>query len=189
MPLNRQCLLATTLAFAILGTVSLRVVADDSVEYAVKAAYLSKFGIYVTWPDATFRTSDDPLNICIVGQDPFGAALDQAILDKSIDAHPIHVQRVSAYDPVPVCHILYVNDDDDYIEQGVLESARGRAILTVTDGRGDLPPSGVVDFVVVDNRVRFTIDRDAAQQNGLKIGSKLLQLALNVKQASAGAPP
>ncbi len=177
------------LACAILGVVSVRVVADDSVEYAVKAAYLSKFGIYVTWPDSTFQTSDDPLNICVVGEDPFGAALDQAVQDKSIDTHPVQVRRVSAYDPIPVCHILYVNDEDDYTEQGVLESARGRAVLTVTDGRGDLPPPGVVDFVVVDNRVRFTIDRDAAQQNGLKIGSKLLQLALNVKQASAGAVP
>ena len=46
--------------------------AAEPLEYAVKAAYLTKFGIYVEWPGLA---PGAPLNLCIAGADPFGKAL------------------------------------------------------------------------------------------------------------------
>ena len=52
-------------------------------EYAVKAAYLYNFAKYVEWPSAVFTRPDAPMAICIVGENPFGAALS-ALAGKAV---------------------------------------------------------------------------------------------------------
>jgi hypothetical protein len=61
-------------------------------------------------------------------------------------------------------------------------------VLTVTDAA----PSGVhgiVNFVLLDDRVRFEIDLGQAARNGIAISSKLLSLAVTVQPAPAGRQP
>jgi hypothetical protein len=143
----------------------------DSMEYAIKAAYLYKFGIYVEWPQHAFPSPTSPLYLCIVGEDPFGAALDAAVNGQRIETHPIVIRRVKTLARDTVCHILYANAAD--LQH--VETARN-GVLTVSDARG-----GIINFIIKDNRVRFDIDDEAAAQSGLNISSKLLGIALNVK--------
>lgn len=145
----------------------------DSLEYTVKAAYLFKFGIYVDWPSGTFSSPSSPLNLCIVGDDPFGATLDAAVSGQRVDNHPVVLQRLRTLTRDAGCHIAYAASADALRN---IDAARGSGVLTVSDGHG----ASIIGFVVKDNRVRFTIDEQAAAQNGLTISSKLLGLALNV---------
>jgi hypothetical protein len=145
----------------------------DSLEYAVKAAYLYKFGIYVEWPPGAFASPTSPLNLCIVGEDPFGTALDAAVNGQRIESHPIVIRRMKTLAHDAGCHILYANAPDVHRNA---EAARN-GVLTVSDVRG----VGIINFVVKDNRVRFDVDDEAAAQSGLTISSKLLGFALNVK--------
>jgi hypothetical protein len=151
--------------------------AGESVEYAVKAAYLYKFGIYVEWPEGAFASAVAPLNLCIVGDDPFGATLDNAVNGQHIDKHPISVRRLKAVERNSGCHILYLGFDDAQRTDQALATLRGQPVLTVGNG----PDGGIITFIISDNRVRFNIDEEAAAQNGLVISSKLLSLALHVK--------
>jgi hypothetical protein len=57
----------------------------------------------------------------------------------------------------------------------------GAAVLTVTDAAPDDRSRGIIDFVVQNHRVRFTIDDRAAAENGITISSHLFSLALSVK--------
>jgi hypothetical protein len=59
---------------------------------------------------------------------------------------------------------------------------RGSGTLVITDARAE---GGMIHFVVKDNRVRFTVDDEAAAQGGLTISSKLLNVALAVKARGA----
>ena len=45
-------------------------------EYEVKAAYLLNFARYAEWPASPPADATDDLVICVLGRDPFGAALD-----------------------------------------------------------------------------------------------------------------
>jgi len=149
----------------------------ESVEYAVKAAYLYKFGIYVEWPASAFASPVAPLNLCIAGDDPFGVTLDNAVSGQRIDKHPIAVRRLKTADRNAGCHILYLGFDDAQRIEQALATLRGQPVLTVGDGHD----GGIITFVISDNRVRFNIDEEAAAQSGLVISSKLLSLALHVK--------
>jgi len=153
----------------------------ESLENAVKAAYLSKFGLYVEWPDTAFSSPSSALTLCVVGEDPFGAALDKTAADQRVDGRPIVVRRLKTVGRDSGCHILYIGGSDAPHTRQTIDTVRGSSVLTVSDARGT-QVGAIINFVVKDNRVRFDIDDEAAAQNRLTISSKLLSLALNVKR-------
>jgi hypothetical protein len=155
---------------------------NEALEYAVKAAYLSKFGLYVEWPRAAFSSPSSALNLCIAGEDPFGATLDKAVADQRIGNRAIVVRRLKTVARDSGCHILYVGGSDRRQIRQVIDAAQGNSVLIVSDGATPPPPGSIIHFVVKDNRVRFDIDDEAAEQNALTVSSKLLSLALNVKR-------
>ncbi len=144
-------------------------------ENAIKAVFLFKFGDYVEWP-----STGAAITICIVGDDPFGSALDKAVEGQTIHALPIIVRRVSEVPHDAPCQILYVTDPDPNRASAIVSALRGANVLTVSDAAAN----GIVRFVIQDNKVRFEINEQAAFDNGLVISSKLLKLALSVKPRS-----
>ena len=148
-------------------------------EYAVKAAYLYKFAPFVEWPPRAFTGVSSPFVICVIGQDPFGAVLDEAVRGQRVDGRTIQVRRIASADPAG-CQILFIGRASPQVTAQVLRAVAGQALLTVSDERGDTP--AMIQFVVRDGRVRFRIDAAAAEANGLPISSKLLGLALSVRR-------
>jgi len=152
--------------------------ANEPLEWAVKAAYLAKFGFYVEWPREAFDGPTGPLNLCVVGEDPFGNLLDDAVAGQRIDGRPISVKRLKSVARGSGCHIAYVGNE--VRTAAIIDGVRGSPTLVVTDA-GGAAPGGVIQFVLKDNRVRFAIDDEAAAQHGINVSSKLLSLALSVK--------
>lgn len=151
-------------------------------EYALKAAFLSKFGLYVEWPDPAFSSPASPVNLCVAGEDPFGEFLDKAVAGERINGRNIVIRRLKTVGRDSGCHILYIGGSDVQRVGQIIKSVRGSSVLTVSDVRGSTAGAGIIGFVIKDNRVRFDIDDEAAAQNGLVLSSKLLSLALNVKR-------
>jgi hypothetical protein len=146
-----------------------------SLEYAVKAVYLTKFVPFITWPDNVFASPASPVTICVLGRDPFGGKLDQAAAAKA-GPRPLAVRYLSDYDPAASCQLLFLGQDAD--APSVLAATAKRPILTVTDS--GLEAHGIISFVIDANHVRVDIDDAAAQNAGITISSKLLSLARHV---------
>ncbi|HWY61463.1 MAG TPA: YfiR family protein [Rhizomicrobium sp.] len=153
--------------------------AQTSLEYAVKAAYLTKFAPFVDWPDTAFASASAPVTICILGTDPFGDAIDKAAARSAAgNGRPLAIRRISSADAANGCHIVF--DGDPGV--GSLDSLSGKPVVTVTDSTA--PAHGVIRFVTLDNHVRFDIDDAAAARSGIRISSKLLELAHSVTRRS-----
>ena len=157
--------------------------AGASLEYGIKAAYLSKFAAFVEWPDKTFASADSPINVCVSGADPFGATLEQVAAGQRVGGHPIAIRRLSAIAAASGCQIAFLGGSGEQSVAQALAATHGEAILTVTDAAADPHDHGIVSFVIVNDRVRFEIDNGAAEQNHVVISSKLLSLAVAVKGA------
>lgn len=153
--------------------------AAQSLEYAVKANYLYKFAPFVEWPPRAFASATTPFKICTLGEAPFGTALDEATQGQRVGEHPVVVHRLTTVTPADGCHVLYVGRSN--VAEEALRSVRGHPVLTVTDS-SQAVTGGVVHFVLHRGRVRFTIDTAAARAQGLAISSKLLGLAVNIRQ-------
>jgi len=150
--------------------------------YAVKAAFLYKFGLFVEWPESAFSSPDSPVNLCIVGEDPFGKSLDAVVAGAQVNGRNVVVRRLQTVGRNPSCHILYAGGSEEQSKSQIIETVRGSNVLTVSDGRLSGADSGIINFVIADKRIRFDIDDEAAAQNKVVISSKLLNLALNVKR-------
>jgi hypothetical protein len=77
-------------------------------EYRVKAAFLMNFTKFVDWPPASFSSETAPFSICILGSDPFGAALDNIVDGEAVDSHKLVVHRFGQTPQPGVCKVLFV---------------------------------------------------------------------------------
>lgn len=157
-------------------------IADESLEYGVKAAFLYKFGSYVEWPSTAFESPNSPITLCVLGSnDEFISTLEKVIGTENINNRSVIVRPIKTVDRSLGCHILYIDSVDAPYSPHIIDSLRGSNVLTVNN---DGVP-GIIDFVIANNRVRFNIDDEAAAQNGLTISSKLLSVALKVKKRTS----
>lgn len=147
-----------------------------ALEYAVKANYLVRFAAFVEWPSRAFAQPRSPVVICVVGRDPFGAALETAARDQTAHGRPLAVRRPGTAEAAAGCHILYVGRGGQHL---VPADVPPRAVLLVTDAT-TARDRGMIHFVVSGGRVRFHIDLQAASRARLSISSRLLNLALSV---------
>lgn len=161
---------------------------DRSLEYAVKATYLYKFVPFVAWPTGAFTAPASPFEICIVGESRFAGLVADGIAGQSAEGHSLAVRRVTTTADENGCQVLFVSSADAAVVNAALAAVRGKPVLTVTDAA----PSGergIVNFVLLGDRVRFEIDLGAAARNGIAISSKLLSLAVTVQPAAATRQP
>lgn len=177
--LARFSFVSMMLTFAVITTANAQSQAD---EYAIKAAFLYKFGLFVQWPTTAFSSLGSAVNLCIVGDDPFGNSLDTVVAGQQINGRDVVIRRMKTVEPNSPCHILYAGGSEEQSKAEIIDTVRGSNVLTVTDGPTSRP--GIIHFVVANNRIHFDIDEEAAAQNELVVSSQLMNLALNIKQRS-----
>lgn len=159
--------------------------AEASLEYAVKAAFLYNFAHFVEWPSEPAAPS--PFVIGLLGEDPFGAALDKAVEGKTVRGRSLVVRRFAKLEDLAPCPILFVGASEAPRLSLVLARLRGSPVLVVGDADGFAREGGTVGFFIEDNRVRFEINLNAAGAAGLKVSSRLLAVA-RVVPSKPGSP-
>jgi hypothetical protein len=166
--------IAATIGLGLLPALACGQSAD---EYQVKAAFLFNFARFVDWPPQTFKHPGDPMSICVLGTNPFGRALDEAVSGKSIEGRKFVVRLVPDIPQAGGCQILFIASR----EKKILQSATLVGVLTVGESEGFTAGGGVIGFKLEGGKVRLEINVDAAEQRKLRISSKLLSLAQIVK--------
>ena len=146
-------------------------------EYQVKAAYLFNFLKFVEWPADAFTDSLAPIVIGVVGDDPFGGALPEVVIGKTVQGRDLVIRKYHASENLRGASILFISASEKKRLPQILTSLRGASVLTVADMDGFLDEGGMIQFLFEDDRVRFAIDVGAASRARLKISSKLLSLA------------
>jgi hypothetical protein len=152
-------------------------------EYAVKAAFVFKFGEYIEWPAATFADAGSPLRIGVSGADAMAGELERIVAGRTMAGRPVQVRRLAPGDPVDDLQLLFVGGAAGDVA-AVLGAQPGRAILTVTEVPGAMPAGSMINFVVVDAKVRFDVALPPAEARQLKISSRLLAVARRVSGRS-----
>jgi hypothetical protein len=157
-----------------------------SPEYEVKAAFLYNFAKFVEWPTDTGLPAGSSLELCVLGEDPFGEALDRTVAGKVIDDRTLAARRLGSVQDVPGCAILFVGASEGRRLAEVLGHLRGRPVLTVSDADGFAEAGGMIGLFIENSRVRFAINVGAAASAHLTISSRLLSLARIVQSGPEG---
>jgi hypothetical protein len=180
--LARRWVLVALCAATVMGATGRAAAAEDRLEPAVKSVYLFKFADYVEWPEGTFKSPDAPFVICVLGRDPLGSSLDEAVRGRSVGGRPIVVRRIDHASLCGDAQGMFVSSVRADRRDEIAAALGSRGVLTVADkGAG---AGAIIQFVIEDDKVRFEIDADAARRAGLKLSSRLLSLATSVKRTT-----
>jgi hypothetical protein len=151
--------------------------AEAPTEYQVKAVFLYNFSHFVEWPAQVFTAANGPFVIGILGNDPFGVRLDEAVRGEQIDQHPLVVRRFHNIGEIGDCQILYIDRSESGQLRQILAALDHRGTLTVSDLDGSSERGVMIQFTTENNRIRLRINVDSARAAGLTVSSKLLRPA------------
>jgi hypothetical protein len=151
-------------------------------EYQVKAAFLYNFVKFVEWPASSFPKLNDPIVICILGQNPFDDSLSEAIRGKLWEGRALTIVQITDLPPKSRCQILFVSSSERQRFRSMAASLKGSGILTVGDTPGFIDDGGIINLKLEGGKIRFDINVEAAGQAHLTVSSKLLNLAQTVKR-------
>ncbi len=152
----------------------------------VEAAYLYNFGKFVRWPEDRAR---GPLLICVAGQRSFAQTLTRLVSGENIDDRALDVRLLSHNQKLQDCSILFISTADRDQTDDLLRKVAGRPVLTVSDTPDFLAHGGIIQFLLMQSHVRFSVNLASANHNGLDLSSELLKVAVSVtgKSSAGGA--
>jgi hypothetical protein len=149
----------------------------------VQSIYLYNFAKFVRWPAGR---PGPTLNICIAGQQVYADTLTKVVAGEQVDGHALAVRAIERTEDAAGCDILFIDISARDRLDGLVAATAGKPILTVSDIPGFLDRGGMIQFVLKDSRVRFSVDLRPVARSGISLSSELLKVAVTVN--GGGAP-
>ncbi len=180
IPLFWQCCLVVSFWLGL--ELSVAEGSPDVSEHQVKATFLVRFGKYITYPKEALDNSASIFNLCILGDDPFQGILDVLVKDEMVKNRSIVVNYLRTFEKTSKCQTLFISQSEEKQLVHILAYVKQRPILTVSDMNNFVTRGGMVQFYLLNNKVRFFIDPVTAGEAKLEVSSRLLQVAEVVRK-------
>jgi alpha-D-ribose 1-methylphosphonate 5-triphosphate synthase subunit PhnH len=167
-------LAAAAVLFALLGAPT-PVRAQAQTEAALMARLTLSLTRFVQWPGIA---SGDPLRVCVAQRD---AAIARAFAEA--DGQLVNGRRIQVVKAPPVagCSVLFVHASAERVPD-LLRAASGGPVLIVSDADGTMNLGGMVEFVAVNDSIRFDVNMAAFRHAQLTVSSQVLRLARQVRE-------
>jgi hypothetical protein len=162
---------------ALLLMVPLQIAKASQSEYALKAVFVYNFCRFIDWPDSAFASPNEPLIIGIIGDDPFGSLLNEAVEGEKYHNRPIRIDHFRTPGDIKRCHLLFVSHVGAGRLDPILAAVAGKNVVTVSETEDFLNRGGMITLTTEQNRVRLRINPAALHAANLAVSSKLLRVA------------
>jgi hypothetical protein len=143
----------------------------------VKAAYLYRFAGYVEWPEEP--ASSNHFVIAVVGDPGVARELRRLLPQHRINQQIGEVREIRDLREIGSAQMLFIGAGRTEI-LAALGPVESKSMLIVTEDEKGLELGSVLNFVTIDNRVRFEVSLTAADRFHLKISADLLSVAVRV---------
>ena len=156
---------------------------EESRELAdkLRAAFLYNFAKFVEWPAAQRPGAGESIRICVLRDTPFATLLASTVAGKQVGEHALEILPMADASNMQRCHLAYFSTLSGDGLRIALNQLGGASVLTVHEHEQALS-GAVVRFYLDERRMRFEINRLAAEQAGLKLSAKLMGLAKVVER-------
>ena len=150
--------------------------------YAQKTKYQSmfiyNFSKYIKWPD---NFNQGKFVIGVLGETDLYKDLKQmAATKKQTNGLTIEVISFSSASNVSNCNLLFVTPKFCNQIDEVSASLSGKPTLIVSDKKGMAKEGAVINFVEDNGKIKFELNRSAADKIGVVISGSLTSLAIIV---------
>jgi vacuolar-type H+-ATPase subunit F/Vma7 len=143
-------------------------------EYNIKAMFVLNFIKYIEWPN---ERGASYLRIGVIGKSEMYDALRGMTANRN-ETKQILIDEVTA-DSKDSYKIIIISKSENSRIDEVIKRFRSKGVLIISDEYKGNPPA-VINLLNINNKIRFEINNAAAHDQGIKISSKLTELALTV---------
>lgn len=146
----------------------------------VMAASLFRFLGYVEWPTGTLPPGA-PYGIAVVGADAIAEELASVVASRTVHGRTVSVRRMKAGESLGGLHAVFIGGSAG--ARRLPLRSKDLPLLIVTDAEDALDHGSMINFRLVDGRVRFEVALDTLEESGLKVSSRMLGVALHVRKS------
>lgn len=151
-------------------------------EYIAKAAFIFNFTKFVEWEKPEAKTAPTFV-IGVLGDSPIQKHLINLAANKTISNKKIEVLKCDIKNPGECrCQILFVPESITTTEfKSFISEVKGNSILIVSERQGFLDQGSAINFLVIENRIKFEISIQSLNKSHIKASSQLLKLASTIQ--------
>jgi hypothetical protein len=143
----------------------------------IKATHLYVFTKYFEWPGNTAAT----FNISILGDNPgLMSELTKLASTKTVGSKKIEIKNINTLSEANGPEILFILSDKSSVLAEAVSKFKGKGTLIVTEKQGLAKVGSAINFVIVENNIKFELNKTSAGKAGLKVSSKIEPLASKV---------
>ena len=149
---------------------------SDGNEYPIKAMFLLNFIKYVEWP---IENSKPVIKIGIVGESEMFDALSTLAAQRSSDGQKVEIKKLDEKNAGSF-QIIFISNSENKNADEIIKRLSGKGILIISEDDKCKSRLAGINLFNQDNKIRFEINLAPVKNNGMKISSKLIELATAV---------
>ncbi|MDD3033947.1 MAG: YfiR family protein [Bacteroidales bacterium] len=149
-------------------------------EHLIKAGFIEKFTHFVEWP-ASAQGGNKVMKIAILGKSRIEPALRE-IFAKTKNKD-VSIVNIASVQEIEGCNILFISSTiSEETLAKVLQYTKGKPVMTISDTKGYCSKGVLLNMIVVDNYVKYEINKSVLDVSGLKMSSLLLNSAIIIEK-------
>ena len=151
---------------------------DETEEYDIKAAFIYKFTNYIDWDS---HLQGNEFVIGVIGNSPVSRHLTEIAQTKTIKDKKIVIRQFNNAEEIGPCQILFISRKTSATLDDILAKVADKGTLTISEKPGYAKKGAGINFIEVDDKLRFEVNTKRISSAGLKASSQLLKLAVIIE--------
>ena len=148
----------------------------------IKASFIGRFTLFIDWPkETTFDDTSKSFILSVIGKNPFEKNLEYAYNTRKIKNKPVEIRYIKGLEEINGSHILFISGSEKKLLPEIISHIKNIPILTIGDTRGFAEKGVMLNFYIVDKKIRFEINHLAVKKSSLSMSSLLLEHAKIIK--------
>lgn len=145
----------------------------------IKSVFIYNFTRYVEWP-SDYQTGNFIINM--YGSNPtMLTELNAMAKTKTVGTQKIEIRNTTTLDGIGKSNILYVTPEVTTPIADIIAKIKGKSTLLVTEKPGLAKQGSAINFVVIENRQKFELNKANAEKYSLKVSAQLVTLSIPVE--------
>lgn len=136
--------------------------------------FISKF---IEWPAAD-KSGD--FVVAVLGSSPIEAEFNTMAASKTVGSQKIVVKKFASVGEIGNCHVIYVPSSKKGQLGDVKSKIGSNSTLIVSSCDGGAKSGAAINFVTVDGKLKFELNKANAKSQKLNVADALSQLAIIV---------
>lgn len=150
---------------------------DEMEEYHLKAAFIYRFTSYIEWENMP----EEEFSIGIIGESPISKPLKEIAAAKTVQHKKMIIHEFAENSVPGNSQVIFISHKCKASLSEILSRIPKRNVLIITEKPGYAEEGAAINFVIIENRIRFEVNLKALSSAGLKASSQLLKLAIMVE--------